>query len=27
MTNFFDILSERKGQLFSTMIEHIQISF
>ncbi len=27
MTNFFDVLNERKGQLIASLIEHIQISF
>jgi osmoprotectant transport system permease protein len=27
MTNFFDVLNERKGQLIASLIEHVQISF
>lgn len=27
MTNFFDVFSERKGQLLASLLEHIQISF
>ncbi|MFB7156424.1 ABC transporter permease/substrate-binding protein [Lysinibacillus sp. NPDC056232] len=27
MANFFDVLSERKGQLLASLLEHIQISF
>ncbi len=27
MNEFFATLSDRKGQLFSTIIEHIQLSF
>ncbi|MFE3572931.1 ABC transporter permease/substrate-binding protein [Lysinibacillus sp. NPDC059133] len=27
MVNFFDVLSERKGQLLASLLEHIQISF
>ncbi|WP_285398792.1 osmoprotectant update ABC transporter permease/substrate-binding subunit OpuFB [Lysinibacillus sp. fls2-241-R2A-57] len=27
MTNFFEVFSERKGQLWASLLEHIQISF
>lgn len=27
MTNLVDVFNERKGQLFASLLEHIQISF